>query len=79
MTSDRPRRRFGLENGSCRGSSRACTGIKSPTSDPGRDPAEKAEDDRIALADEVLDFIARNCRSNVRELEAIVNCSPARH
>jgi chromosomal replication initiator protein len=33
---------------------------------------KKAEDDRIALADEVLDYIARNCRSNVRELEGAV-------
>jgi chromosomal replication initiator protein len=33
---------------------------------------KKAEDDQIALGDEVLDFIARNCRSNVRELEGAV-------
>jgi chromosomal replication initiator protein len=33
---------------------------------------KKAEDDNIALDDEVLDFIARNCRSNVRELEGAV-------
>jgi chromosomal replication initiator protein len=33
---------------------------------------KKAEDDQILLADEVLDFIARNCRSNVRELEGAV-------
>jgi chromosomal replication initiator protein len=33
---------------------------------------KKAEDDNISLADEVLDFIARNCRSNVRELEGAV-------
>jgi chromosomal replication initiator protein len=33
---------------------------------------KKAEDDKIALADEVLDFIARNCRSNVRELEGAI-------
>jgi chromosomal replication initiator protein len=33
---------------------------------------KKAEDDQIALADEVLEFIARNCRSNVRELEGAV-------
>ncbi|HEX6694934.1 MAG TPA: chromosomal replication initiator protein DnaA [Longimicrobiales bacterium] len=33
---------------------------------------KKAEDDQLALADEVLDFIARNCRSNVRELEGAV-------
>src|SRR5690606_1485642 len=33
---------------------------------------KKAEDDSISLADEVLDFIAKNCRSNVRELEGAV-------
>ena len=33
---------------------------------------KKAEDDQIALDDEVLEFIARNCRSNVRELEGAV-------
>lgn len=33
---------------------------------------KKAEDDSIALDDEVLDFIARNCRSNVRELEGAI-------
>jgi chromosomal replication initiator protein len=33
---------------------------------------KKAEDDNISLADEILDFIARNCRSNVRELEGAV-------
>jgi chromosomal replication initiator protein len=33
---------------------------------------KKAEDDRISLEAEVLDYIARNCRSNVRELEGAV-------
>jgi chromosomal replication initiator protein len=33
---------------------------------------KKAEDDRIALGDEVLEFIARHCRSNVRELEGAI-------
>jgi chromosomal replication initiator protein len=33
---------------------------------------KKAEDDEIAIADDVLDYIARNCRSNVRELEGAV-------
>jgi chromosomal replication initiator protein len=33
---------------------------------------KKAEDDQITLADEVFDFIARNCRSNVRELEGAI-------
>ncbi|MEX0907830.1 MAG: chromosomal replication initiator protein DnaA, partial [Gemmatimonadota bacterium] len=33
---------------------------------------KKAEDDSISLGDEVLDYIARNCRSNVRELEGAV-------
>ncbi len=33
---------------------------------------KKAEEDRLILADEVLDFIARNCRSSVRELEGAI-------
>jgi chromosomal replication initiator protein len=33
---------------------------------------KKAEEDQIALGDEVLEFIARNCRSNVRELEGAI-------
>ena len=33
---------------------------------------KKADEDQIVLADEVLEFIARNCRSNVRELEGAV-------
>ena len=33
---------------------------------------KKAEDDQISLHDDVLEFIARNCRSNVRELEGAV-------
>jgi chromosomal replication initiator protein len=33
---------------------------------------KKAEDDEISLGDDVLDYIARNCRSNVRELEGAV-------
>jgi len=33
---------------------------------------KKAEDDEIALDDAVLEFIARNCRSNVRELEGAI-------
>ena len=33
---------------------------------------KKAEDDDIELDDDVLDYIARNCRSNVRELEGAV-------
>jgi chromosomal replication initiator protein len=32
----------------------------------------KAEEGDIAIADEVLEYIARNCRSNVRELEGAV-------
>ncbi|HUE76367.1 MAG TPA: chromosomal replication initiator protein DnaA [Longimicrobiales bacterium] len=32
----------------------------------------KADEGDIAIEDEVLDFIARNCRSNVRELEGAV-------
>jgi chromosomal replication initiator protein len=33
---------------------------------------KKAEEDQLVLATEVLDYIARNCRSNVRELEGAV-------
>jgi chromosomal replication initiator protein len=33
---------------------------------------KKADVDQISLADEVLDFIARHCRSNVRELEGAI-------
>jgi chromosomal replication initiator protein len=33
---------------------------------------KKAEEGDIAIADEVLEYIARNCRSNVRELEGAV-------
>jgi chromosomal replication initiator protein len=33
---------------------------------------KKADEDQIALGDEVLEFIARNCRSNVRELEGAI-------
>ena len=33
---------------------------------------KKADEDQIVLADEVVEFIARNCRSNVRELEGAV-------
>jgi chromosomal replication initiator protein len=33
---------------------------------------KKADEDGIALADEVFEFIARNCRSNVRELEGAI-------
>ncbi|MBI4409523.1 MAG: chromosomal replication initiator protein DnaA [Gemmatimonadetes bacterium] len=33
---------------------------------------KKADEDELVLADEVLEFIARNCRSNVRELEGAI-------
>jgi chromosomal replication initiator protein len=33
---------------------------------------KKAEDDNLSLGNDVLDYIARNCRSNVRELEGAV-------
>ena len=33
---------------------------------------KKADEDQISLGDEVLEFIARNCRSNVRELEGAI-------
>ncbi|MGH7483816.1 MAG: chromosomal replication initiator protein DnaA [Longimicrobiales bacterium] len=33
---------------------------------------KKAEEDRLVIADQVLEFIARNCRSSVRELEGAI-------
>jgi chromosomal replication initiator protein len=33
---------------------------------------KKGDEDRISLGDDVLDFIARNCRSSVRELEGAI-------
>ncbi|MGH7476728.1 MAG: chromosomal replication initiator protein DnaA [Longimicrobiales bacterium] len=33
---------------------------------------KKADEDRLVLADSVLEFIARNCRSSVRELEGAI-------
>ncbi len=33
---------------------------------------KKADEDQIVLSDEILDFIARNCRSSVRELEGAI-------
>ena len=33
---------------------------------------KKADEDQIQMQDEVLEFIARNCRSNVRELEGAI-------
>ncbi|HEX7117262.1 MAG TPA: chromosomal replication initiator protein DnaA [Longimicrobiales bacterium] len=33
---------------------------------------KKADEDELVLADEVLDFIAHNCRSSVRELEGAI-------
>ena len=33
---------------------------------------KKADEDNLTLADEVLDFIAHNCRSSVRELEGAI-------
>jgi chromosomal replication initiator protein len=33
---------------------------------------KKSEDDQIPLSDDVFNFVARNCRSNVRELEGAI-------
>jgi chromosomal replication initiator protein len=75
MTSDRPPKEIpGLEE---RLVSRFEWGLVTDIKSPDLETRvailrKKAEDDRIALADEVLDFIARNCRSNVRELEGAI-------
>ena len=75
MTSDRPPKEIpGLEE---RLVSRFEWGLVTDIKSPDLETRvailrKKAEDDRIALDDEVLDFIARNCRSNVRELEGAV-------
>jgi chromosomal replication initiator protein len=75
MTSDRPPKEIpGLEE---RLVSRFEWGLVTDIKSPDLETRvailrKKAEDDSIALADEVLDFIARNCRSNVRELEGAI-------
>ena len=75
MTSDRPPKEIpGLED---RLVSRFEWGLVTDIKPPDLETRvailrKKAEDDQIQLADEVLDYIARNCRSNVRELEGAV-------
>ncbi len=75
MTSDRPPKEIpGLED---RLVSRFEWGLVTDIKPPDLETRvailrKKAEDDQIQLGDEVLDFIARNCRSNVRELEGAI-------
>jgi chromosomal replication initiator protein len=75
MTSDRPPKEIpGLEE---RLVSRFEWGLVTDIKSPDLETRvailrKKAEDDNISLDDEVLDFIARNCRSNVRELEGAI-------
>ncbi len=75
LTSDRPPKEInGLED---RLVSRFEWGLVTDIKAPDLETREailrkKAEDDELVLADEVLQFIARNCRSNVRELEGAI-------
>ncbi len=75
LTSDRPPKEInGLEE---RLVSRFEWGLVTDIKPPDLETREailrkKAEDDQLILADEVLQFIARNCRSNVRELEGAI-------
>ena len=75
MTSDRPPKEIpGLEE---RLVSRFEWGLVTDIKSPDLETRvailrKKADDDQIALSDEVLEFIARNCRSNVRELEGAI-------
>jgi chromosomal replication initiator protein len=75
MTSDRPPKEIpGLEE---RLVSRFEWGLVSDIKPPDLETRvailrKKAEGDGIALDDEVLQFVARNCRSNVRELEGAI-------
>ncbi len=75
LTSDRPPKEInGLED---RLVSRFEWGLVTDIKPPDLETREailrkKAEDDQLILADEVLQFIARNCRSNVRELEGAI-------
>ncbi len=72
LTSDRPPKEInGLEE---RLVSRFEWGLVTDIKAPDLETREailrkKADDDRLVLPDEVLQFVARNCRSNVRELE----------
>ncbi len=75
LTSDRPPKEInGLE---ARLVSRFEWGLVTDIKAPDLETREailrkKAEDDGLILPDEVLKFIARNCRSNVRELEGAI-------
>lgn len=75
MTSDRPPKEIpGLEE---RLVSRFEWGLVTDIKSPDLETRvailrKKGEDDYIELADDVLQFIARNCRSNVRELEGAI-------
>jgi chromosomal replication initiator protein len=75
LTSDRPPKEIaGLEE---RLVSRFEWGLVTDIKGPDLETREailrkKAEEDQLVLSDEVLRFIARNCRSNVRELEGAI-------
>ena len=75
LTSDRPPKEInGLED---RLVSRFEWGLVTDIKAPDLETREailrkKARDDHLVLADEVLQFVARNCRSNVRELEGAI-------
>jgi chromosomal replication initiator protein len=75
LTSDRPPKEIpGLEE---RLVSRFEWGLVTDIKGPDLETREailrkKAEEDQLVLADDVLRFIARNCRSNVRELEGAI-------
>ncbi len=75
LTSDRPPKEInGLEE---RLVSRFEWGLVTDIKAPDLETREailrkKADDDRLVLADDVLQFVARNCRSNVRELEGAI-------
>jgi len=75
LTSDRPPKEIeGLEE---RLVSRFAWGLVTDIKPPDLETRvailrKKAEEDQLVIADEVLDFVARNCRSSVRELEGAI-------